>query len=147
MLSAGELALMIIFKFYFLLPIQISNVRVSEGLISLSLSLPFLRSQSFFQKWAFPAPFSFIFCLVKQILQLLLQQYNVKKCPSRCWDSNSRPTECQSPPITTRPGSRSGGANLWFKSSHRQYYLLSTVLKSFIEKTEKSKKRPGMAQF
>ena len=37
--------------------------------------------------------------------------------------------------------------NLWFKSSHRQYYLLSTVLKSFIEKTEKSKKRPGMAQF
>ena len=29
-----------------------------------------------------------------------------EKCPSsmRCWDSNARPLECESPPITTRPG-------------------------------------------
>ena len=36
----------------------------------------------------------------------ILQQINVKKCPSsiQCWDSNPRPLEHESPPITTRPG-------------------------------------------
>ena len=36
----------------------------------------------------------------------ILQQINVKECPSsmQCWDSNSRPSEPESPPTTTRPG-------------------------------------------
>ena len=44
------------------------------------------------------------FRLFKQTLQLL--QKNVKKYPSsmRCWDSNPRPLEHESPSITTRPG-------------------------------------------
>ena len=35
-----------------------------------------------------------------------LHQIYVKKCPSsiRCWDSNPRPSEHESPSITTRPG-------------------------------------------
>ena len=35
----------------------------------------------------------------------ILQQIYVKKCPSsiRCRDSNPRPSEHESPPITTRP--------------------------------------------
>ena len=51
-----------------------------------------------------PASFSFIFGLIKQILQFLQQIY-VKKPPSSiwCWDSNPRPLECESLPITTRP--------------------------------------------
>ena len=36
----------------------------------------------------------------------ILQQINVKKCPSsiQCWDSNPWLSEHVSPPITTRPG-------------------------------------------
>ena len=35
----------------------------------------------------------------------MLQQINVKKCPSSiwCWDSNSQPSDYESPPLTTRP--------------------------------------------
>ena len=36
--------------------------------------------------------------------------------------------------------------DLRFDSSHRQYYLLSTLLKSCIPKTEIKKKRPEMGQ-
>ena len=52
-----------------------------------------------------PASFLFIFGLFKQTIQFL-QQINVKKCPSsiRRWDSNPRPLERESTPITTRPG-------------------------------------------
>ena len=41
----------------------------------------------------------------KQTIQIL-QHINVEKCSSsiRCWDSNSQPSECESPPLTTRPG-------------------------------------------
>ena len=59
-----------------------------------------------FLKMGQPRPlFSFIFGLFKQTLQFLQQLY-VKKCPSsiRCRDSNPRPSECESLPITTRPG-------------------------------------------
>ena len=52
-----------------------------------------------------PASFSFLFGLFKKTLQFLQQIY-VKKCPSsiRCQDLNPRPLECESLPITTRPG-------------------------------------------
>ena len=38
--------------------------------------------------------------------QYILQQINVKKCPSSIWhwDWNPQPSERESPPITTRPG-------------------------------------------
>ena len=64
-----------------------------------------LQVKAFFKKNG-PSSASFFvyFCLFKQTLPLL-QQINVKKLPSRipCWDSNSRPLEHKSPPITTRP--------------------------------------------
>ena len=49
---------------------------------------------------------SLIFVLVKQTSLQFLQQIYVEKCPSsiRCRDSNPRPLEHESPPITTRPG-------------------------------------------
>ena len=50
-------------------------------------------------------PFSVIFGLSKQTLQFFQQIY-VKKCPSIIWcqDLNPQPSECESLPITTRPG-------------------------------------------
>ena len=55
-------------------------------------------------KWAFPSSFRLFSSFQTNIN--FLQQINVKKCPSSilCWDSNSQPLECESPPITTRPG-------------------------------------------
>ena len=52
-----------------------------------------------------PVSFSFIFGLFKQTSLHLLQQICVKKCPSSIWcrDSNPRPSERESLPITTRP--------------------------------------------
>ena len=43
---------------------------------------------------------------VGQFVAICLQQINMKKCPFslRRWDSNPQPLECESPPITTRPG-------------------------------------------
>ena len=59
----------------------------------------------FFKKWANPASLSFIFGLFQTNINKFLQQINVKKCPSsiRHRDSNPRPSERESPPITTRP--------------------------------------------
>ena len=56
------------------------------------------------------ALFSFIFRLFKQTIQIL-QQINVKKCPSsiQCRDLKSQPSESESPPLTTRPGLRLRG--------------------------------------
>ena len=53
-----------------------------------------------------PASFSFIFGLSQTNINTILQQINVKKCPSsiRHRDSNPRPSGRESPPITTRPG-------------------------------------------
>ena len=53
-----------------------------------------------------PASFTFIFGLFQTNINTILQQINVKKCPSsiRHWDSNPRPSDRESPPITTRPG-------------------------------------------
>ena len=49
---------------------------------------------------------SFIFGLFNQTSLQFLKQIFVKKCPSsiQCRDSNPRPLEHESPPITTRPG-------------------------------------------
>ena len=52
------------------------------------------------------AYFSFIFGPFQTNINTILQQINLKKCPSsiRHRDLNPRPSECESPPITTRPG-------------------------------------------
>ena len=52
-----------------------------------------------------PRPLFIYFWLFKQTLQIL-QQINVKKCPSCMWgcDLNSRPSEHEAPHVTTRPG-------------------------------------------
>ena len=49
---------------------------------------------------------SFMFSLFQQTSLHILQQINVKKCPSnlRCRDLNPWPLEHEPPPITTRPG-------------------------------------------
>ena len=50
-------------------------------------------------------PLSFIFRLFMQTLLHFLQLIYVKNVSSiRCRDSNPRPSEHESPPITTRPG-------------------------------------------
>ena len=53
-----------------------------------------------------PASFSFIFVFSNNYVLQFLQQINVKKCPSsiRRQDSNSQPSDYESPPLTTRPG-------------------------------------------
>ena len=57
----------------------------------------------FIKKWANPSLFSFIFVFSNT---LGTSNRYVKNCPSSilCRDSNSRPLEHESPPITTRPG-------------------------------------------
>ena len=68
-----------------------SNVQVKPSFCLLHGTLSLLLL--FFFKWANPDPFSFIFGLFKQTLQILQQIY-VKKFPSsiRCRDSNPRPS-------------------------------------------------------
>ena len=62
-------------------------------------------SYKVFFKWTNPGLFFVYFCPLKQTIQFL-QQINVKKCPS--WnqrqDSNSQPSDYESPLSTTRPG-------------------------------------------
>ena len=58
-----------------------------------------------FLKWAILGLFFIYFGLPKQATQIL-QQINVKKCPSSilCRDSNSQTSDYESPPLTTRQG-------------------------------------------
>ena len=53
-----------------------------------------------------PRPLFVYFQSFHANINTIVQQMKVKKCPSsiRHWDSNPRPSECESPPITTRPG-------------------------------------------
>ena len=53
-----------------------------------------------------PQPLFRLFSVFSNKHYNFLQQIYVKKCPSslRCRDSNPRPSEHESPPITTRPG-------------------------------------------
>ena len=73
---------------------------------NLTLEMIFLSwNQFIFFKWAILGLFFVYFRLFKQRLQFLQQIY-VKKRPSSMWclDSNSWPSEQESPPITTKPG-------------------------------------------
>ena len=59
-----------------------------------------------FSKMGQPRPLFRLFSVFSNKHYKFLQQIYVKKCPSsiRCRDSNPRPLERESPPITTRPG-------------------------------------------
>ena len=101
------------------------NVRVPVNLplhVELSMSLSIHKSiiirigirrcgaqrwQPFVKNGPTPASFYHIFSVFSSKHHYnFIQQIYVKKCPSRilCWDSNPRPSEHDSPPITTRPG-------------------------------------------
>ena len=65
------------------------------------------QNQTVFLKMGQPRPLlSFIFGLFKQTSLEFLQQKMCEKCPSSvlCRDLNPRPSENESPPITTRAG-------------------------------------------
>ena len=62
----------------------------------------------------------------------------MKKCPSslRCWESNSQPSDYESPPLTTRPGTwkvilRKGLSSKFFISAPRPPHPLRTILATF----------------
>ena len=60
---------------------------------------------TFFNKMGQPRPLFHLF-LSFQIHFTFFTTNKCEKCPSsiQCWDSNSKPLEHKSPPITTRPG-------------------------------------------
>ena len=62
----------------------------------------FLKKNNFF-KWAIPGLFSVYFRPFQANIKTILQQIYVKICPSSIWhwDLNQRPSEHESPPITT----------------------------------------------
>ena len=64
------------------------------------------QSVGHFKKLGQPRPLFILFLVFSNKHHKFLQQIYAKKCPSsiRYWDSNPRPSECESPPITTRPG-------------------------------------------
>ena len=59
----------------------------------------------FFKKWANPVLFFIYFRLFRTHYKFY-NKYVCEKCPSilQCQDSNSRPLEQESPPMTTRLG-------------------------------------------
>ena len=69
------------------------------------MSRLFTHPHTYFFKWAILGLYSIYFRLFIETIQIL-QQINVKKCPSsiQCWDSNSQPSDFESPPLTTKPG-------------------------------------------
>ena len=73
---------------------------------SMTLLWRVIWSYLFLKNGPSPASFQFIFGLFQTNINTILHQINVKKCPSsiQCWDSNPRPSEHVSAPITTGPG-------------------------------------------
>ena len=65
-----------------------------------------IKFKLFFKKMGQPWPLFHLFPVFSNKHYNFLQQIYVKKCSSSIWcqDSNPRPLECESPPITTRPG-------------------------------------------
>ena len=74
-----------------------------------------------------PRPlFNLFSVFFKQTSLQFLQQMYVKKCPSsiRCRDSNPQPLECESFPITTRPGLPPINVNLLLNAKHTMALFL-----------------------
>ena len=79
----------------------------SRGKVTLPLPWPFYlnfsTSNFLLKKWANPASFSFISVFTS--IAILTTNKNEKNPSSiQGWDSNSQPSDDESPPLTTRPG-------------------------------------------
>ena len=87
-----------------------TNLGTPCSLVDKILRLSSLRSQSFlifFKKWANPGLFFFDFWSFQANNTIFTtNQCEKLSCPSSIQhrDSNPRPLECESPPITTNPG-------------------------------------------
>ena len=79
----------------------------------------------FFLKMGHPRPLFHLFSSFQTNITNFTTNKYVKKWPSSiwCWDSNSRPLEHLSPPITTRPGLRDSYFELWFSVVHKSAKL------------------------
>ena len=100
---------------YFLLPEQ-DTFWVAKSNFLNKVSQWFIRScgrlrdpknfMTFLKNGPTPASFSFIFRLFKQTIQSYNKSMWKMPCPPSIWrrDSNPWRSECESPPITTRPG-------------------------------------------
>ena len=62
--------------------------------------------QKCYLKMGQPRPLFCLFSSFQTNITNFTTNMNVKKCPSsiRRWDSNSQPSDYESPPLTTRPG-------------------------------------------
>ena len=72
-----------------------------------------------------PGPLFHLFSSFQTHITNITTNRYVKKCPSsiRCWDSNSRPLEHESLPITTRPGPQNGGLEISPHLTKKYFYL------------------------
>ena len=70
------------------------------------LALGFAYSPCFFKKIGQPRQLFHLFLSFQRHIITIFTTNKCEKCPSSIWcrDSNSRPLEHESPPITTRPG-------------------------------------------
>ena len=95
-------------------------VIVLQNLVLIIATIRYYKCRFYFKKWAIPGLFFVYFKSLQTNINTILQQKYVKICPSsiRHWDSNPRPSECESPPITTRPG---------HLPTNRDSYLMSLV--------------------
>ena len=106
----------------------------------------------FFFKIGQPRPLFRLFSVFFKQTTQFLQQIYVKKCPSsiRCRDSNPRPSERESLPITTRPGLPPNSfffaftcesSSRWcHKIAHCCYYGKDRQLRSSLERTRSPKR-------
>ena len=135
-----SLSLSVYFEYNSLLTVSVSHQFLHFFTIFLFLCFSFqwfilnsiLFSLCLFFKWTIFGLFLFIFGLFKQTTQIL-QQINVKKCPSsiRCQDSNSQPSDYESPPLTTRPGLPPIFSICW-RLSLQSFYLCLFVFPYFL---------------
>ena len=95
----------------YLLPIFITDLLLNVLIVfhvktCFHFKLVFLLTFFFLKNGPSPASFSLTFGLFQTKINTILQQFNLKKCPSSTWhwDLNPRPQDRESPPITTRPG-------------------------------------------
>ena len=83
-----------------------SAIDVPSGFLQSLFNRKCLNRKQIIFKMGQPRPLFGLFSVFSSKHYNFLQQIYVKKCPSsiRCRDSNPRPSECESLPITTRPG-------------------------------------------
>ena len=69
------------------------------------------------KKWVFTSASFCLFSVIFKQATQILQQIDVKNVypvSGGCWDSNSQPSDYESPPLTTRPGFPTFSLNCFF---------------------------------